>query len=226
MNYKKIMDFRVVKRVATGTEDIKYLDGIQGLNGKRLEALTLDDINELIEFLQSWNKMRRVDYRDDKVKRRILEDIKKCTPNFQKLEDKDLLKITLDDLNVRAIKEIFNILANSNVGKSKARKHGFTGASKIMHIILPQLFVMWDGRIREAYNCKGNAEGYIKFVQKAKVEAEELMDSWMRWKSKDELWQELGEDEITLPRILDRVNFNLFTDKNRLQIIKQNLCVH
>ena len=42
----------------------------------------------------------------------------------------------------------------------------YTAISKIMHMVNPELFPMWDGRIRRKYGFYGNTEGYLLFVLK------------------------------------------------------------
>lgn len=68
---------------------------------------------------------------------RILKSLKQ---HFKSFENKQLQTLDID-LYSNEIKIIFNSL-------SKIKGIEFTGASKLMHLINPDVFVMWDGYIR------------------------------------------------------------------------------
>jgi len=41
-----------------------------------------------------------------------------------------------------------------------------TGASKILHLLFPKIFVMWDGYIRKYYKFRnGDEEDYLNFLK-------------------------------------------------------------
>jgi len=77
---------------------------------------------------------------------------------FQKFYSKDFKTINFD-VYFSEIKKIFNTLAGIK-GIEK------TGATKLMHLKAPKLFVMWDGYIRNYYGFKkGDYRDYIAFLK-------------------------------------------------------------
>ena len=66
----------------------------------------------------------------------FLDVIKKLNVHYNKLADKDLMTIDLDEFR-SDIQTIYKIL-------SKVKGVEYTGAPKLMHLKNPELFVMWD----------------------------------------------------------------------------------
>jgi len=56
----------------------------------------------------------------------------------------------------------------------------YTGASKALHILNPDFFVMWDIDIREAYGCFKNEEGYFNFLLRTQRELEDVCDTYIK----------------------------------------------
>lgn len=78
---------------------------------------------------------------------------------FDKFKGQTLEKINFDKYKNDIIK-IFKTL-------SKIKGVKYTGASKIMHCKIPEVFIMWDRYIRKAYDFKkGKAEDYFKFLKR------------------------------------------------------------
>lgn len=84
--------------------------------------------------------------------------IRQLEPFFKKFQKEDFKTIDLDKY-LLDIKKIFDTLANIK-GIEK------TGATKLMHLKTPQVFVMWDGYIRKYYGLKrGDSDDYISFLK-------------------------------------------------------------
>jgi len=80
----------------------------------------------------------------------------------------DLLNANLDSLN-KQIRDVFDQI--------KAVRHvGPTSASKILHILVPRLFVMWDVEIARNYRVSMDSQGYVEFLRKS----QNLLMSLMR----------------------------------------------
>lgn len=106
---------------------------------------------------------------------------KKCGPLFKKLKGKKLSDVNLENKTTQEnIKKIYSILS-----KIKGIKH--TGASKVMHLVNKELFIMWDSYIngnhpKEHYEklnlnykkYKRNTEGYLEFLKDMKKNFENL----------------------------------------------------
>ena len=81
------------------------------------------------------------------------------------LESKSIITVNLCNDTVRnSISNCFDRVAKSNA----KRRNEATGASKILHIINPELFVMWDGAIRGGYGFSGKYGGkqYVGFLRR------------------------------------------------------------
>ena len=105
---------------------------------------------------------------------------------------------------------------------STSRKN-YTGASKIMHVLVPELFVMWDDTIRCAYGCRVTSEmeageKYFKFLKRAQRVARDVVDSYRIENScsvreaERRIRRELYEGGFyTIARLLDQYNFQRYT---------------
>jgi hypothetical protein len=114
--------------------------------------------------------------------------IKSLKPEFDKLKEKKLESIELHKYR-KEIEYIFRTL-------SKIKGIQFTGASKLMHLMAPKVFVMWDAWIRKAWGFKiGNEKNYFNFLEKMKIEFKGLK----------------GKENRTLAKCIDEYNYVKFT---------------
>ncbi len=75
-------------------------------------------------------------------------------------KDKRFEEIDLGDKEVKErIIKIYSILSSFNGVR-------FVGATKVMHFLHPNVFVMWDRKIIRQYKAKTSPEGYIEFMKK------------------------------------------------------------
>lgn len=120
-------------------------------NGFEIEAYLL--------MLSIWN-FARFRYA---VRNFNIDNFKKTTkrldPIFKKFRTLDFKTINLIKYE-KDIETLFRTLASIK-GIEK------TGASKLMHLKAPKVFVMWDGYIRKHYGFKnGDADDYFNFLKK------------------------------------------------------------
>lgn len=124
------------------------------------------------------------------------EIVKNLKPSFNKFKEHSIKEINLDKYE-KEIKYIFNTL-------SKIKGIQYTGASKLMHLTIPEVFVMWDGYIRKALGFKiGKSEDYFNFLKKMQKEFKEINKG----------------KERTLAKCIDEYNYVKYTlpalEKNR-----------
>jgi hypothetical protein len=96
--------------------------------------------------------------------------IKKLNPTFDKLSHQTLQTADLENpIIAKQIKRLYQEL--KNIVKQ-------TGASKIMALKNPDLFVIWDTKIRKMYKIdnKADPDSYIQFLKKMKA-----LFSHIRW---------------------------------------------
>ncbi len=116
------------------------------------------------------------------------ESIENLEPLFNQFEEKEFRKINFDEFTEEIVK-VYNAL--SSQVKS-------VGATKIMHLRVPKVFVLWDRRIREYYGFKDDSvENYIKFLKK------------MQNKFKD---MKLNEENRSFAKAIDEYNYVRITE--------------
>jgi hypothetical protein len=168
--------------------------------------------NIVIPFLNKWKC--RLPYECASELAKVMqkaEPLLKPIRNF-KIESVNLLvSINVEGKTLRIlelIEEVFDAIQQVKAGR---RTVGFTATSKILHMAVPEFFVMCDEKIRKAYGCEGNAAGYGNFMIRMNLLARDLLDqangnkdlilSCSKWKGR------------TLARLLDIYNYTKFTLK-------------
>jgi len=114
------------------------------------------DIEAYLLILATWNfaHFRYVMKNFDLT--RFRETISNVQPIFERLNNKDLMEVRLEDIS----SDIMSIYSQL---KPIVKQ---TGASKLMHFKQPRLFVMWDTAIRAYYHIpqRCTAEDYFNFL--------------------------------------------------------------
>ncbi|MEM3385698.1 MAG: hypothetical protein QXE78_09250 [Nitrososphaeria archaeon] len=130
---------------------------------------TEEHVKQIIKiFLIQWGRMGRTVDRKDLNWELLTNQLRKSKEAFQKLHGKGLLDINLEDKEIEgAIKEAYNSVRVKYVGA--------TAISKILHLLNPEVFVIWDEGIRKKYKVAGSVIGYIEFLRKVKGELEEAL---------------------------------------------------
>lgn len=125
----------------------------------------MDDVKDVVlNFVNKWRC--RIPYVCASELHRVLH---KTHILFQLLKEENLQieSIDFDRMLRRRGKSVKNIIRDifDSISKVKAGRRivGFTATTKIMHMIIPDLFVMCDG-ISEKHGCAGNKEGYLNFL--------------------------------------------------------------
>lgn len=125
-------------------------------------------------------------------------------PLFDKFKDENVRTINFDKFKKRII-EIYNLL-------SKQVKS--VGATKIMHLRVPKVFILWDRRIREYYGFRDDsAENYIEFLKKMQKRFKNI---------------ELKKKNRTFAKAIDEYNYIRITQplmnlEKELSILKKEL---
>jgi len=159
-----------------------YLDVIS--NGRFLEILRYhpEDLNVdetrsvLIGFLNKWGcRLRNYDSL-------TASNLKNCVVGIHRellvIQDFSILNFEITE-NRERIERIFNSFWF--YGSPIAKNYGPTAASKTIHIINPNLFIMWDNAIRLHYWIQNNeiidsGRGYYFFLVETKRIAEGLVE--------------------------------------------------
>jgi len=86
---------------------------------------------------------------------------KKLVDIINELEKEELFKEHLDKVELNELKDRI-IYFYDKISKD----FGHTGASKILHVLYPNFFVMWDSGIRENYGFGSSGYEYVRFLSK------------------------------------------------------------
>jgi hypothetical protein len=175
-------------------------------------------------FLEIWNRvylLRRPREIRERLGDDILEAFEKTSSYFEKLKKEELKleKVDLGNFEIaEAIRNIFQIF-------SEKRSIGSTGASKVIHLIYPELFMMWDNSIRSAYHrihpsyhrkSEDVASCYIEFMKNCKDIAASIssrIDMKELWKEHLNRLEEKTRRYLqtfppeTLPKMIDECNY-------------------
>jgi len=175
--------------------------------------------NIILKFLNNWKC--RISYSRT---HEILEVLKRIDNLFTCLKDEDIVSITFDKFVIvdeqklqikEVIKKIYEDL--SPVTSPPVGKAGHTATSKIMHMVNPELFVMWDKKIRDNYGCYGSSEGYVNFLQKMQGMIKELIKNYSQThnireeEAKEEIRKKCHDLKKTLAKLIDQYNYLKFT---------------
>ena len=151
------------------------------------------EIEAYVLILATWNFARFRYFMKNFDLHKFQDVITKVNPIFQKLEYKKFEDVNFSDsFLVSDIKFIYSEL------KKIAEQ---TGASKIMALKNPKLFIMWDTEIRRMYkiNNKGGADDYVQFLIKMRNDFSNI-----KWNNRTK----------PLAKAIDEYNY-VIADKNR-----------
>jgi hypothetical protein len=121
----------------------------------------------------------------DNLENDILEAYMKTRLELEKLKGERLENLHLNDDELKeTIKRIF-------LEFSSKKSIEFTGASKILHVLNPFVFMMWDNSIRDAYHKlhtnnhkSGSPECYLEFLK----QSQEIIKTILCKRSEDDIW--------------------------------------
>ncbi len=194
-----------------------YFGAIEKLGDVRKNLNNLDDVQHVRRvikpFLIQWGMMGRTVGRKGLDWKKLSETLRSLESDFDVLRNRRFLTIDFNERNVSiAIKNIFGRI------RSIPYIGGHTSTPKIMHLLDPEIFVMWDEDIRKSYQKRNRCitdspRGYLEFLKETH---EELRQSFRvrqeeTGKSLDEIETEIRSKygNKTLARIIDECNWML-----------------
>lgn len=144
----------------------------------------------------------------------------------KRFENEMIVTIDFSDSVKKSISEIFNKLASYTI--RRRNRFEAVGTSKILHVIIPGLFVMWDTAIRKGIlgprNEYRGSEYVYEFLPKMQKFAKQFLDTYIRENGGDyesasrQISQMAGG--YTLAKLLDELNFRVFTKRKTLEEIR------
>jgi len=121
------------------------------------KIITEHPIHACVIILAVWNKgnFNFVQNREEFL-HNFISSYKRCYPLIEKLNTSgyEFCNVNFDEIR-EPVKRIYDIFSNVEGVK-------YTGASKVMHLLSPKLFVMWDSYINGTASPKGGIKKYYK----------------------------------------------------------------
>jgi hypothetical protein len=192
-----------------------YFGAIEKLKDVQKNLEKLDDVQHVERviklFLIQWGNMNRVVGREGLDWKRLGEKLSSSENDFSVLRNKKLLLIDFDDPTVsNVIVKIYEKLDPLPYLGSP------TTISKILHLLNPEVFVMWDNAIVEKYREMNHgvnytSRGYLEFLKVTQKEIKEALKERQKATGKrlDEVENEirLRCKNKTLAKIVDEYNW-------------------
>jgi len=188
--------------------------------GSRDEAAWYSDagpndvqVTELFRFLNQWASHYPS---DADARARFKRAYLQVLPRLRALQGLTLLDTAFDRDVVQemcvseAVSSIFETIAGLG------SRYASTATSKILHVLNPPLFVMWDSAIRGGYAVDSRSDDYARrFLPRVQRQAKEAVDSYIRDGRADPATavQDLERlcDGRPLAKLVDEYNYCKFT---------------
>jgi len=145
-------------------------------------------------IINKWGKCRR--HIDDE---KLDESLKNFDKKYKSSLDWKLCELSLWQHRNRIL-EIF---------KNFVDVVKYTGTSKLLHILNPEFFMIWDQAVRHGYGCSYNEEGYFNFLFRSQKEIQELLKTYKADKGniKNISKKAYKGKEKTILKLLDEYNW-------------------
>ena len=169
-----MIDIQKINEAISEFKNIENLTDFYGLSNNLIKNGF--EIEGYLLFLSTWNFARfRYAMKSFNLEN-FIETVEKVKPYFETIENQSFYSINFDDhyLSIEPIYSSFSSIKGIE----------FTGASKLMHLMNPKIFVMWDdyirgGKPRKDYNLleifnngtleykkyPTNSNGYLSFLK-------------------------------------------------------------
>ena len=191
---------------------LKYYDEFmekKDLESWRSPDLSTTEIEKLFTFVTHW------DYHFTGDKKLFSDDFTAVFEDYSYLQGQNFYEVNLDEKINKSIFNVFDAFAQCN----NSGRYESTDASKIAHVTNPDLFIMWDRRIRKGLLENENsqyANNYVNnFLPLIKLELFDLIKECKKGNDLEALeiismLQEIcGGYNIT--KLLDEYNYMTYT---------------
>jgi len=175
---------------------------------ENLDQITENEVkNTIIGFLKAWGIRNTNRIKPHELK----ESLKGLNKRFKILRGKSLINLDFNEkVNINGQKKISEVIKEIYQRLLNLNGIGSTSASKIMHCVVPEIFMMWDENIRKGYGYAGNEIGYLRFIHEMQRILRRVMETYS--KSPEELIRKAYPNmNKTLTKLLDEFNYMKFT---------------
>lgn len=176
-----------------------------------LSGVTYGDVQQIIlPFLNKWRCRLSPSCASDltvalKRSEQFLSQLRHL-----KIEDLDVIgAVRNNNFGTNQFLAIENVFSQIQKVKAGPKTVGFTATSKILHMAIPEFFVMSDFAIRQNYGCEDNGAGYANFMLRMNLLSKDLISQ--SHGNKGELISCSKWPNRTLARLIDSYNYTVFT---------------
>lgn len=149
-----------------------YRDSLKKFNAKELHNFNKDEIQSILaQYLMKWGNMTRVlGYKGCTA---LGTKLQQMDTRLKTIKQEDLLTIDLSKTS-KEIADFYTEIMNTTWTSKKGRvkRVGPTSASKALHLVAPNVFMIWDRAIRQYYGFQENGKDYVRFLT--------TMQSWLK----------------------------------------------
>jgi len=182
MHYKELFEAANWFRRDTFAYNSAYTLYQNSADWKNIHNFSNDEITTMVlGFLNAWRCRIKV---TDQVIRGIREAFASVLPLIQALEgevleDIDFQKQVNIENSYRNISECVSLIMDRMINVGHHFRH--VAASKLLHMVNPALFMMWDNFIIANYSLSPNAHSYTyRFMPLMQEEANEAIKTYMK----------------------------------------------
>ena len=172
------------------------------------DNVSINEIQKLLQFVPEWDPKYK-----GKDSESLAEIFHEILPTVKELYFEKLENAKFDSEYLQKIKGIFDKVARYK------KSYESTDASKVLHTIIPNLFVMWDNKIREGVlgkeNKKKGSMYALNFLPKMQEELLEVIDTCMKEENLERgaavsfIRQKCGNE--SLPKLVYEFYYCIFT---------------
>lgn len=169
-NYLKVPNSTEFSKIVKGYEyryeitECVYKGVLEKFETEKLCYLGRDHVDRILEpYFLGWGLMGRVlGHKGCEV---LCEKLKTMSGQLEKFRQEDLLTVDLSKV-AREITDIYEEIRDAKweFKKGKEKRVGPTSTSKALHLVAPNLFMMWDRAIRTHYGFKESGDEYVRFL--------------------------------------------------------------
>jgi hypothetical protein len=144
--------------------DRTYLKAVANFKKSGLCGLSEYEVFSILRpYLLQWGQMGRV--LGNKGCRRTSTKLKEIEDKFLNFQNLSLATIDID-LKSDEIEKLYNEILNTQWTSEKGRlkRVGPTATAKVLHLIIPDLFMIWDRKIRVTYGFHDSGKEYMRFL--------------------------------------------------------------
>lgn len=168
------------------------------------------EVKKLFNFIKSWDRFFRGN------SKRFQKTYPKILSIVEKLKHEQIENTEFTDEMKENVRDVFDLVATCTFDN----RYESTDASKILHTILPNFFVMWDKKIKDNLVGGGGlgAVYAFRFLPQMQSELNEAIETCMenRGLNREDAIAYIRKqtNEATLAKLVDEYNYMKFTKEH------------